>query len=250
MQSPFLFSLQLSYNLQITPYLVWRSFARLIELIDSQLSWWAKGLRLFWRANRFLTSLCSLPLSKGLLSLNTPRTDDSAWMYWVRLPTASWLGTGNGPSLTPQTQQGFAEPWSHQLSKDLPSRCFTNSARICWTFTPQTQQGFAEPLLHKLSKDLLSLLLHKLSKDLLSLTPQRLCTQHQGLSVEDADSDSTTRYVQGTMTQCRRCWVCLHCSQIYSTVTQHRRCWVGFYGDVYTERGLAHLLRRLVSWSL
>ena len=75
-------------------------------------------------------------------------------------------------SLQPLTQQGFAElkyTTDKRLRADVLSR------------TPQTQQGFAEP----------------------DSTVALYTTQ--GLSVEDAESDSTTRYVQGTMTQRRRC---------------------------------------------
>ena len=179
----FLSAYKVSYYKTINTFmymLTWRSFSCLMELneflallveLDNKvhqslfLNATDYGLRLFWRANRFLTSLCSLPLSKGLLSLNTPWTDDSAWMYWVRLPTASWLGTGNGPSLTPQAQQGFAEPLHHKLSKDLLSLCSTNSARICWAWL---HSGY----------------IHK--------------TRDSAL--KEAESDSTTRYVQGTKT--------------------------------------------------
>ena len=117
------------------------------------------------------------------------------------------------PSRIPQTQQGFAEPQLRQLSKDLLSRCFTNSVRICWALTPQTQQGFAEPQLHQLCKDLLSCnstnsaricwawLHHRYKAQRLSVEGAESVSttdrcRAQWLSVESAESDSTGMYVQ------------------------------------------------------
>ena len=167
-------------------WLAWRRLARLIELIDSWLSWWAKRLLLS-------LSLFNIWLSKSLLSLDTQRTNGSARVCWVGLPTDSWLGTSNEQSLTPTNSARICWAAALQLSKDLlslqstnsPRVCMlslrsTNSARVCWSFTPQTQQGFAEPLLHKFSKSLLSL----------RSTGSMYTTQW--LSIEGVESGSTT----------------------------------------------------------
>ena len=170
-------------------WLAWRRLARLIELIDSWLSWWAKRLLLS-------LSLFNIWLSKSLLSLDTQRTNGSARVCWVGLPTDSWLGTSNEQSLTPTNSARICWAAALQLSKDLlslqstnsPRVCMlslrsTNSARVCWSFTPPTQQEFVEPSLHR-------------------------------------------KYVHNTMTQHRRCWVWLYHRYVHGTVTQHRRCWV------------------------
>ena len=121
-QSLFLIMLPFS---QITISLLYSQYydnkACLTEQIDSQISWWAKRLLLSWWANRFLKSLCSLWLSKNLLSSTT---------------TDTWLRTGT-------------------LGRTLPQLVDSEKA-LCQVWLPQTQQGFAEPSLHKLSKDLLS----------------------------------------------------------------------------------------------
>ena len=128
--------------------------------------------------------------SKGLLS-PTFRPNVSAQVYWVDIPTASWLGTSNEPSLAP-----------------------TNSARICWAAAPQTQQGFAEPNSTNSARmcwDAAPLT----PQEWLSLTPTLICTQQgdsttwsptaQWLSVENAESSSPHWLRHSSMTH----WVWL-----------------------------------------
>ena len=115
-----------------------------------------------------------------------------------------------------------------QLSKDLLRLHSTNSARFCWAFTPQTQPGFAEPSLHRYSM----------------YTAQWLSTEGaesgittgmymaQWLSAEGAESGSTT-------VRCWAQWLSVEGAESDFTVIQY----------MYRS-GLAHLLSRLVSWSL
>ena len=130
------------------------------------------------------------------------------------------------PSLSPPTQQGFAEPWFHQLSKDLLSGFSTNSARIFWALIQQTQQGFAEPDSTNSARIswawLRNSYVHVEGAESDSTTGMYMA---HWLSVEGAESNST----KGTMTQRRRCWV-----RFYSVVCTEGD-WLTCWGDWFLE---------------
>ena len=189
------------------------------------------------------------PLTQqGFAEPKHPMENDSAWTYWVGLPTVSWLGTSNEPSLAP-----------------------TKSARACWAWTPQTQQGFAESYSHSdkctarrlTTRSPYSPMTQR--RKWLSGSPHRplhspmtqhrkcwvwLTTQaspqpndsvvemlslalHTGLStaqelrVGNAESGSLRVNYQGTVTQSRRCWVWLY--MVYVQKWIWLTCWANWF---------------------
>ena len=120
------------------------------------------------------------------------------------------------------TQQGFSELHNNgHLTQDRYTE--PNSTTAGWL----RKRHYAKSDSHKLSKDLLSLLSTSSAKICWAATPHTIYIYTaQGLSVEEAESGSTTG-MYTTLTQRRRFWVELHGRQIQDTGPQSRRCWLG-----------------------